>query len=832
MEAGMNGNIKRAGSSKYVNGARDYYSTIQDAIEAAVAGNVVIISPGTYTEQITMKSGVKINGVGKEICILERTELPINWNHGVWVTIEDMTIRTSIQGNDIARPINGVIEFKNCTLDNGTINIDGNNMTGNVGMLFRDCLLLSNNSATYNIRTVGDSVNSWCMLQAWDTVFGEPSGGIYWDLQRSGSWWGNTFNLTNCILDWGHIIINRDANPKIIGGSYYSEHAGAIFQIDTSRDVQFSGVYFRGGNEMIHFGSNPNSFQFVNSFCASTWTNYDIDADVAITGANIIGNGMNKGLSGKIQILAVTKNVGTGQDFYKTIQGAIDASSSGDLALINAGTYTEQITLKNGVTIRGSNKENTIIQNSSDIILSPTNYDTSNIENLTFQVSTIGNRVVNLERKTMKFDNCIFKDGYVSINNVLDHTMPEFKYCDFAPTWGVDAINVNNTGALVKFVVFSLDNCWINGKINFKSVMGELIIKNSRCGESILFDAAGTSSYNNIVIEKSIISSMMGELLTVQQSGVGIMGKVSLISNEFRGESGLSNILFKVNPRKTLFADNVFSGAGANKFDIDVATGVTVTNAVVLTNTMTKGIGGLGTFQHLNPIKFVGGCTDFYSNTQHALNSVNCDNSKIVLNADQTLTSALTPLSYTTMIDGNHQFNIARSAGNSLMTLNAGDNIKFANIDLIGSIDITGDNTKLQLADHTYLNGMIDVQSGNTSTEIKLDQCKIVADSTDKYCIRLDDVDPTVIVKRSNLKGDASDEAVYWNVDNDNVKIAYSSIMHGSVGVNSPFGKSGTVSGTLSVASHHNIYNADPFVGSWLNTISGSNDVFDIDGDF
>lgn len=46
---------------------------------------------------------------------------------------------------------------------------------------------------------------------------------------------------------------------------------------------------------------------------------------------------------------------------YKTIQEAINASSSGDIIRVSAGTYKEQIELKAGITLRGEGYEKTVI---------------------------------------------------------------------------------------------------------------------------------------------------------------------------------------------------------------------------------------------------------------------------------------------------------------------------------------------------------------------------------------------------------------------------------------------------------------------------------------
>ena len=258
---------------------------------------------------------------------------------------------------------------------------------------------------------------------------------------------------------------------------------------------------------------------------------------------------------------------------------------------------------------------------------------------------------------------------------------------------------------------------------------------------------------------------------------------------------------------------------------------MTVSNAIVLSNTMTKGAGGVGVFQHASPIKNVNGGFDYYTTIQNALDGVSFDNSKIVMHEDQVITAALIPPNYVIIVDGNHQFNITRSAGNPLMILGDNDKVKFVNIDLLGSIDVAGNSVELELADHTFLNGMIDVQSGDVNTQIKLDQCKIVGDASDNYCVRVASANPTIIIKRANLKANLLNPAIYWQVDNDKVKLAYASIIHGSVAGNNPFGRNGALN--INYASHHNCYNSNPELdANFVNLITTNYDVADVNGDY
>ena len=65
-------------------------------------------------------------------------------------------------------------------------------------------------------------------------------------------------------------------------------------------------------------------------------------------------------------------------DNYCTIQEAIDASEDGDSIYVDAGTYTEQLTITSGIVLQGAGKDQTIIQspNSASLAITGGNWKT------------------------------------------------------------------------------------------------------------------------------------------------------------------------------------------------------------------------------------------------------------------------------------------------------------------------------------------------------------------------------------------------------------------------------------------------------------------------
>ena len=81
------------------------YHTIQSAIDAAVSGNVVLVSPGTYYEQLIMKDGVKlvsnVSNHGEVLSMVRGAEL----------RLPARTLRTIIDGSKAPLSEHGMIDF-------------------------------------------------------------------------------------------------------------------------------------------------------------------------------------------------------------------------------------------------------------------------------------------------------------------------------------------------------------------------------------------------------------------------------------------------------------------------------------------------------------------------------------------------------------------------------------------------------------------------------------------------------------------------------------------------------------------------------------------------
>jgi hypothetical protein len=77
-------------------------------------------------------------------------------------------------------------------------------------------------------------------------------------------------------------------------------------------------------------------------------------------------------------------------DEFPTIQAAITASNTGDVVVVKPGTYTENLTLKSGIEVRGQETARTMVRATSGTVMQLTGLSDVTVRNLTFNGGETG----------------------------------------------------------------------------------------------------------------------------------------------------------------------------------------------------------------------------------------------------------------------------------------------------------------------------------------------------------------------------------------------------------------------------------------------------------
>ena len=149
----------------------------------------------------------------------------------------------------------------------------------------------------------------------------------------------------------------------------------------------------------------------------------------------------------------------------------------------------------------------------------------------------------------------------------------------------------------------------------------------------------------------------------------------------------------------------------------------------------------------------------------------------------------------------------------------ASQNVVLKDVVATGNIEQASAGSVVQLERNVSLTGQFLITGGDGTTQIIVQDSLVTGPGAGLYPISIGDANPLITVLRSRVVGTGATEAIYWSAANDNLKIAWSSVEHGSGGANNPFGRSAAE--TPNYISHHNAYNSDPEAGAiWTNLVA------------
>ena len=327
-DGGVNSNI--VDSSTNLRAVPTIYSTIQEGSNAASSGDIVTIAPGTYSERLTAKAGVKYLGLDYKTTIIDYEEDTLVFaDEGERLWFEQLTFMCN-RGNTLVSMADIPI-FRSCTFEHngvgsGTIEIDFASLTNTSILNFIDCEIKAN----VNLIGPGTSVVKATFTDCY-------TWNINWSSAGHGS---GDLNLDGTQVDGGTVTYAGESTLVIKGRSnLWSEEAEALIINSSPTWVQIYDSSIAGYEEAILFNDVPTNLRITNSGLFTNNATYSVNvvAGKTISDALISGNVMDTemGGAGTLGYEGINTLIGSGNINEGDLDVQGDLSVSGDITGTN-----------------------------------------------------------------------------------------------------------------------------------------------------------------------------------------------------------------------------------------------------------------------------------------------------------------------------------------------------------------------------------------------------------------------------------------------------------------------------------------------------------------
>lgn len=343
----------------------------------------------------------------------------------------------------------------------GTATLTGNNISGNTGIAESD----DSTSAGVLVSTLYGSGSALTLTSGND--FSDNSTSVYSGFNNTDTstvdfGTGNTYGGDDIVIVGNGTYSNtetQDARFNWNGGDAANATgdqaiSGAAQPDDLSGGGGDDVITGGGGNDIIDGGEGGetavgDTAQYAADLSASDIV-FDTDhweVSAGAEGTDTLTN-VERVVDGNGETFLL---VGAGG--YATIQDAIDAATAGDTVLIADDTYTEDVTLKDGVNVIGQSESGVVIQG---IVTTPATFTNATISG--FTVNNVGDDMLLDMTGTTVVTDVVFHDvtfalaadftGYVAIGN--GQSVPAMVLSD-----GADA---DNAGLTFRDVTMATNN--------------------------------------------------------------------------------------------------------------------------------------------------------------------------------------------------------------------------------------------------------------------------------------------------------------------------------------------------------------------------------------
>lgn len=240
------------------------YPTIQAAIDATSFGDTVKVAAGTYAENLTLKSGICLEGSGVDQTIISKSGASGITGTGVsYVIIKNLTVKDSGcapglcggggDGGGVQLSGSNNIILRSCRLT-GNVAVNGGGMYASGSSVTMDhCLIDANRANNVGAGMLADSSSAVTLTNitvannTWSNAFG--NGGV------GGISSGSSLQMANSIL-WGNNDKNFSGNGPHVSNSDIDGWSGGSDNIRSNPSfVSAADYHLQGGSAAVGMGA-------------------------------------------------------------------------------------------------------------------------------------------------------------------------------------------------------------------------------------------------------------------------------------------------------------------------------------------------------------------------------------------------------------------------------------------------------------------------------------------------------------------------------------------------------------------------------------------------
>ena len=416
-------------------GAGQSYTTIQDAVNAASAGDVIIVKDGTYTENVNVNKQLTIqseNGYNTTIVVAVSPSDHVFEVTADYVTIEGFTTYGATNSGKAGIYLGSFIDH--CTISNNRCGYDYYHRNHYGIYLYRS----SNNTISWNTCNENYAGIRFYYQSQDNTILGNTFESNSYGINLYYQCDNNTFFFNNFI----------DNNTNV-----YSFSSSNTWSCDSKLQYEYSGTEYEN-----YLGNYYSDFNGQDDGSGGRTAGDGIgDSDIP-HGTDSDGD--------NYPLIAVSDNyilhtiyVGSG-GMYTTIQRAVDASPDDCTIIVRDGTYTENVDVNKQLTIQSENGYNsTTVEaaSSSDHVFEIT-ADYVTIQGFTIYGSTENGKAgifldSGSDHCTICDNRCGYDASHINYYSIYlrsistSHNTISDNVCSFNSWYGINIGGTNNNAA-------------------------------------------------------------------------------------------------------------------------------------------------------------------------------------------------------------------------------------------------------------------------------------------------------------------------------------------------------------------------------------------------